>query len=129
MFNEKGVLKNFAKFTGKHLCRSLAFIKLQAPTKTLLKKGFRHRSFLVNFVKFLKKTFFRRTPLYDQGSFYLFKLPWYDCVWDVLKILRTYWAVDPERCFLCLSKSEIFYNTSERLLPPKWHQFKIRYLD
>ena len=57
MFNEKGVLKNFAKSTGKHLYRSLAFIKLQAPTKTLLKKGFRHRSFLVNIVKLKKKLF------------------------------------------------------------------------
>ena len=28
--NRKGVLKNFAKFTGKHLCQSLFFIKLQA---------------------------------------------------------------------------------------------------
>ena len=26
---KKGVLKNFAKFTGKHLCRSLFLVKLQ----------------------------------------------------------------------------------------------------
>ena len=30
MFCKKGVLKNFAKFTGKHLCQSLFLIKLQA---------------------------------------------------------------------------------------------------
>ena len=30
VFIKKGVLKNFAKFTGKHLCRSLLSIKLQA---------------------------------------------------------------------------------------------------
>ena len=28
---EKGVLRNFAKFTGKRLCQSLFLIKLQAP--------------------------------------------------------------------------------------------------
>ena len=28
-FYEKGVLKNFAKFTGKYLCQSLFLIKLQ----------------------------------------------------------------------------------------------------
>ena len=32
MFCERGVLRNFAKVTGKHLCQSLFFlIKLQAP--------------------------------------------------------------------------------------------------
>ena len=30
MFFEKSVLKNFANFTGKHLCWSLYLIKLQA---------------------------------------------------------------------------------------------------
>ena len=30
VFCEKGVLRNFAKFTGKHLCQSLFLIKLQA---------------------------------------------------------------------------------------------------
>ena len=29
VFSEKGVLRNFTKFTGKHLCRSLFLIKLQ----------------------------------------------------------------------------------------------------
>ena len=30
VFSEKGVLKNFAKLTGKHLCWSLFLMKLQA---------------------------------------------------------------------------------------------------
>ena len=30
VFCKKGVLRNFAKFTGKHLCQSLFLIKLQA---------------------------------------------------------------------------------------------------
>ena len=28
VFYEKGVLRNFAKFTGKHLCQSLLFYKV-----------------------------------------------------------------------------------------------------
>ena len=31
VFYEKGGLKNFAKFTTKHLCRNLFLIKLQVP--------------------------------------------------------------------------------------------------
>ena len=30
VFCEKGVLRNFTKFTGKHLCQRLFLIKLQA---------------------------------------------------------------------------------------------------
>ena len=35
VFCKKGFLRNFAKFSGKHLCQSLFFNKV----KTLLKKG------------------------------------------------------------------------------------------
>ena len=52
---KKGVLRNFAKFTGKHLCRSLFLIKLQALW---------HRCFSVNFAKFLETPFYR-IPLDD----------------------------------------------------------------
>ena len=41
VFCKKGVLRNFAKFTGKHVCQGLFFIKLQASSlkpATLLKK-------------------------------------------------------------------------------------------
>ena len=44
---KKGVLKNFAKFTGKDLCLSLFFDKRPATFKRLW-----HRCFLVNFAKF-----------------------------------------------------------------------------
>ena len=52
MFCKKGVLKNFAKFTGKHLCQSLFFNKVASlrPT-TLSKESLWHRC-----------TFFYRTP-------------------------------------------------------------------
>ena len=71
----KGVLRNFAKLTGKQLCSSHFLIKLQALG--------RHRCFLSIFVKCLRTPY--RTPLgdcfwhwvpistygYDQGEVYL----------------------------------------------------------
>ena len=48
VFCKKGVLKNLAKFTAKHLCWSLFFI---------LKKRLQHRCFPVNFAKFLRTLF------------------------------------------------------------------------
>ena len=47
MFCKKGVLENFAKLTGKHLCQSLFFNK----------KKFWHRRFPVNFAKFSRSPF------------------------------------------------------------------------
>ena len=62
MFFKKVTLTNFAKFTGKHLCRSLYFNKIagQKPA-TLLKKRLRWRRFPVNFAKLLTTTFLRNT--------------------------------------------------------------------
>ena len=54
MFYKKGILKNFAKFTGKQLCLSLLYYTCPA---TLLKKRPWHMCFPVNFAKFLR-TFF-----------------------------------------------------------------------
>ena len=45
----KGVLRNFARFTGKHLC--------SLRPATLLKKRPWHRCFSVNFAKFQRKPF------------------------------------------------------------------------
>ena len=62
VFCKKGVLKSFAKFTGKHLCQSLFYNKVAGlrPT-TLLKKRLWHRCFPVNFAKFLGKPFLKNT--------------------------------------------------------------------
>ena len=59
VFCRKGVLKNFAKFSGKHLYQSL-FISKVADLRpaTLLKKRLQNRCFPVNFVKFLRTAFF-----------------------------------------------------------------------
>ena len=59
MFCKKGVLTNFANFTGKHLCQILFFNKVSGlRTAILLKMRLRHRCFPVNFVKFLRTLFF-----------------------------------------------------------------------
>ena len=52
VFCAKGVLKDFAKFTGKHLCQSLNFIKNKALAMV----------FSCGFCEMLKHTFFYRTP-------------------------------------------------------------------
>ena len=54
VFCKKEVLRNFAKFAGKHLCQSLFFNKVG----TLFKKRLWHRCFPVNFGKFLRTPYF-----------------------------------------------------------------------
>ena len=51
----KGVPRNFAKFTGKHLCENLFLNKVAGlRPATLLKKRLWHRCFPINFAKFLE---------------------------------------------------------------------------
>ena len=59
VFCAKGVLRYFTKITRKRLCQSLFFNKVAGlrPT-TLLKKRLWHSCFPVNFVKFLRTSFF-----------------------------------------------------------------------
>ena len=52
----RGVLKNFAKFTGKHLCWSLFLIKLH------LQIYYSTHAFSCEICEIVKKTFFHRTP-------------------------------------------------------------------
>ena len=56
---KKGVLRNFAKFTGKHLCQRLFLIR--PGHATLLKKSFWHRCFPVDCEKFLRTPFSQNT--------------------------------------------------------------------
>ena len=58
-FCKKDVVRNFTKFTGKHLCQSLFFNKVAGlRPAALLKKRLWHSCFPVNFVKFLRTPFF-----------------------------------------------------------------------
>ena len=55
---QKGALKNFIKFTGKHMCQTLFSNKVaRLRPAGLLKKRLWHRCFSVKFVKF------SRTPI------------------------------------------------------------------
>ena len=55
MFCKEGVLNNFRKFTGKHLCQSLFFNKVAClRAATLLKRSLWHKCFPLNFAKFLR---------------------------------------------------------------------------
>ena len=55
VFCKKGVLRNFTKFTGKHLCQSLFFNKVAGLSPTTKKRG---SAFPVNFVEFVRTHFF-----------------------------------------------------------------------
>ena len=64
MFCKNGVLRNFVKFTGKHLERDSFLITLQASDLQLYQKNsIWHRCFPVNFAKFLRTPFFCRPHL------------------------------------------------------------------
>ena len=59
MFYKKGVLKNFAKFIGKHLRQRLFLNKFAGlRPATLFKKRLCHSCFPVNFTKLLRAPFF-----------------------------------------------------------------------
>ena len=60
VFCRKGVLRNFAKFIGKHLCQSFFFNQVPGRPANLFRKILWHRCFPVNFAKFL------RTPLFTE---------------------------------------------------------------
>ena len=58
----KSVYRNFAKFTGKHLCQSLFFNKIvDVRPAPFLTKRLRHRCFPVNFAKLLRTHFLQST--------------------------------------------------------------------
>ena len=58
VFCAKGVLRDFTKFTGEHLCQCLFFNKVAGlRPATLLKKILWLRYFPVNFAKFLRTPF------------------------------------------------------------------------
>ena len=61
VFCKKGVLRNFTKFTGKHLCQSLFFNKVSDLRPATLLKSFWYRCFPVNFAKFPRTSFLQYT--------------------------------------------------------------------
>ena len=69
VFCKKGVLRNFAKFTGKHLCQGLFFNKVAGlSAATLLKIKILAHVFSCEFCEISKNTFFHRAPLVAASS-------------------------------------------------------------
>ena len=63
VFCKKGVLRDFAKFKGKHTCPRISFlIKLQAPACNFIKKETLAQVFSREFRKISKNTFSYITP-------------------------------------------------------------------
>ena len=62
VFCKKDVLRNFAKFTGKHLCQRLFFNKVAGLACKFIKKESLAQVFSCEFCEISKNTFFYRTP-------------------------------------------------------------------
>ena len=83
VFCKEDFLRNFVKFTGKHLCQSLFFNKVAGlRPATLLKKRLWHRCFPVNLTKFL------RTPFFIKHLWWL--LLYLLHTWDKLNVRKTF---------------------------------------
>ena len=71
VFYKKGVLKNFAKFTGKYLCQSLFFNKVAGVCNSI-KKGTLAQLFSCEFCEIFKNIFLQNTSgrllLYVSGN-------------------------------------------------------------
>ena len=93
VFCKKGVLRHFAKFTGKHLCQS-PFLK-----------GLWYRCFPVNFAKFLN-THFHRTRLGD--CFFIQK---HEGLWELSKLsehIDQLWSISTSSTYVPLSSKSTF---------------------
>ena len=91
VFYKKGVLRNFAKLTGKHLCQSL-FFKKSASVRpaTLLLMRLWHQCFPVNFAKFLRTSFFMEHLLWlplIEASFRILAISWEIRILNFIKIV------------------------------------------
>ena len=90
MFCKKGALKNFVHLTGKHLCRSLFLIKLQASIKAcnFIKKRLRHWCFPVKRTKFLRAPILKKICVRLLLAFFFFDFFLFFDVESVLKPLQ-----------------------------------------
>ena len=73
VFYNKSFLKRFAKFNGKHLCRSFFLIKLQSCSLQLNYEGSPIQVFFVNSGIFLRRIFLQNT----SRRLFLACLPWW----------------------------------------------------
>ena len=71
VFCKKGVLRNSAKFRGKHLCQSHFLIKLQASVWNFIKKETLGQVFSCEFCEISKNSFYYKTPLVAASVTYI----------------------------------------------------------
>ena len=82
MFCKKGVLRNFPKFTGKHLCQILFSINFFIKKETLA------QAFSCEFCEISKSTFFYRTlPVAASGKNSVMLLWCHECNEDIMHFL------------------------------------------
>ena len=94
----KGFLRNFTKFTGKHLCQSLFFNNVAGlRPATLLKRRLWYRCSPVNFVKFQRAPFFIEHPRWLFLSHHQF----------VYSFKSFRFSLRSEKNFLCYFTSQI----------------------
>ena len=122
LFFKKGVLRNFAKFTGKHLCLSLFFNKVAGPAKFLrttsptehlratASKAWKECRINLRFFQtdiFKCEIFFQLTP----EILFVFKLAWHwladtqrsnSCLCDVLPSYRMSYDIAMTWCVRCV---------------------------
>ena len=92
-FCKKGILRNFAKFTGKHLCQSLFFIKVPGLRPTTLLKKTLTRLFSSEFCEICKNTFSYRTPSVAASGWIFIVIFWNsltacNMIWELLLCLE-----------------------------------------
>ena len=73
VFCKKGVLRNFAKFTGKHLYERLFFNIIAGLACNFIKKESLAQVFFCEFCKISKNTLFYRTPQVAASKITMFK--------------------------------------------------------
>ena len=82
----KGVVKNFAKFTGKHLCQSLFINKLQAKPFNFINKETQAQVFSCELCEISKNSFSYRTPpvaVSGYSQFYYTSSSFYQNLYDI----------------------------------------------
>ena len=102
VFCKKGFPRNFAKFTGKHLCQSLYFNKVRSLRPgTLIKIETLAKVFSCEFCEISKNTFSYRTPPGTAS--------------DVKKIRTTYFDKNSAMSFFCLCKRLSYWQSRRQL--------------
>ena len=73
----KSFLKNFSKFTGKHLCQSFCFNTCRPKACNFIKKRLWHKCFPENFVTFLRTSFLQNKSGWLLLLFMLIPSSWF----------------------------------------------------